>query len=82
MCLGIPGKIVAVEDDELRMARVEFGGIVKEACLAYVPEARAGDYVIVHAGFAISRVDEQQARQVFAYLEAIEERGDPPEHKS
>ncbi len=82
MCLGIPGKILAVEDDELRMARVEFGGIVKEACLAYVPEARAGDYVIVHAGFAISRVDEEQARQVFAYLEAIEERGDSPERKS
>ncbi len=82
MCLGIPGKILNVEDDELRMARVEFGGIVKEACLAYVPEARAGDYVIVHAGFAISRVDEEQARQVFAYLEAIEERGDSPERKS
>lgn len=82
MCLGVPGKILAVEDDELRMARVEFGGIVKEACLAYVPEARAGDYVIVHAGFAISRVDEEQARQVFAYLAEINGLDDPAERKS
>lgn len=82
MCLGIPGKVLTVEEDgELRMARVEFGGIVKEACLAYVPEAHAGDYVIVHAGFAISRVDEEQARQVFAYLEEIEERAYPSERK-
>src|SRR5579884_2011673 len=63
MCLGIPGRVIAIEDDELRMGRVEFGGVVKEACLAYVPEAHAGDYGIVHAGFAISRVDEAQARQ-------------------
>jgi hydrogenase expression/formation protein HypC len=82
MCLGIPGKVLTVEEDgELRMARVEFGGIVKEACLAYVPEARAGDYVIVHAGFAISRVDEEQARQVFAYLEEIGEHAYPSERK-
>jgi hydrogenase expression/formation protein HypC len=82
MCLGIPGKILTIEeDDELRMARVEFGGIVKEACLAYVPEARAGDYVIVHAGFAISRVDENEARQVFAYLEEISDRGGTAERK-
>jgi hydrogenase expression/formation protein HypC len=82
MCLGVPGKVLAVEDDELRMARIEFGGIVKEACLAYVPEARPGDYVIVHAGFAISRVDEEQARQVFAYLAEINGLEDPVERKS
>lgn len=82
MCLGIPGKVLDIGDDDLRMARVEFGGIVKEACLAYVPEARAGDYVIVHAGFAISRVDEDQARQVFAYLEALDEGGDTEGRKS
>ncbi len=75
MCLGIPGKVLDVGDDDLRMGRVEFGGIIKEACLAYVPDARAGDYVIVHAGFAISCVDEVQARQVFAYLEALDEEG-------
>ena len=71
MCLGVPGKILTVEEDEMRMARVDFGGIVKETCLAYTPEARVGGYVIVHAGFAISRVDEEQARQVFVYLEEI-----------
>jgi len=82
MCLGIPGKVLTVEEDgELRMGRIEFGGIVKDACLAYVPEARVGDYVIVHAGFAISRVDEEQARQVFAYLEEIEERAYSSERK-
>jgi len=83
MCLGIPGRVIDIENDELRMGRVEFGGVVKEACLAYVPEAHAGDYVIVHAGFAISRVDEAQARQIFAYVAQIENRDDEPlERKS
>lgn len=82
MCLGVPGKILTVEEDELRMARVDFGGIVKETCLAYMPEARVGDYVIVHAGFAISRVDEEQARQVFVYLEEIGKLAEPLGRKS
>ncbi|MBE3603173.1 HypC/HybG/HupF family hydrogenase formation chaperone [bacterium] len=73
MCLGVPGKVLSIGDDELRMGRVDFGGIVKEACLACVPEAVIGDYVIVHAGFAISRVDEVEAARVFQYLERIEE---------
>lgn len=74
MCLGVPGKVLSVDgDDELRMGRVDFGGIVKEACLACVPEAVVGDYVIVHAGFAISRVDEVEAARVFKYLERLEE---------
>jgi hydrogenase expression/formation protein HypC len=76
MCLGIPGKVLSVADDELRTGRVDFGGIVKEACLACVPEARAGDYVIVHAGFAISRVDEHEAARVFDYLRQMEELGE------
>jgi hydrogenase expression/formation protein HypC len=71
MCLAIPGKVLAIEENDLRIARVEFGGIVKEASLACVPEARPGDYVLVHAGFAISRVDEEQAQRVFAYLKEI-----------
>jgi len=76
MCLGIPGKIVSTYvQDELPMGKVEFGGIVKEACLAYTPEAQAGDYVIVHVGFAISRVDESEAREIFSYLEEIGEKG-------
>ncbi len=73
MCLGIPGKVVSVGVDELRLARIDFGGIIKDACLAYVPEAEPGDYVIVHAGFAISRVDEAEARRVFEYLDCMEE---------
>jgi len=75
MCLAIPGQILAVEgaDPLTRMGRVSFGGIVKEVSLAYVPEATVGDYVIVHVGFAISKVDEQEAQQVFAYLEQMDE---------
>ncbi len=76
MCLGVPGKVLSVEGDELRSARIDFGGIVKDACLAYVPEAVAGDYVIVHAGFAISRVDEAEARRVFEYLDSMEQLGE------
>ena len=78
MCLAIPGKILSVSGTEplRRMGRVSFGGIVKEASLAYVPDADVGDYVIVHAGFAISQVDEQEALQVFQYLKEIEELGE------
>jgi hydrogenase expression/formation protein HypC len=74
MCLGIPGKIIKIyEQDDLPMGKVEFGGIAKETCLAYTPEAGLGDYVIVHAGFAISCVDEKEAQEVFAYLAEIGE---------
>ena len=63
MCLAIPGKIERISGDDplTRMGHVNFGGILKEACLAYVPEATVGDYVIVHVGFALSRVDEAEA---------------------
>lgn len=71
MCLGIPGEVKSIVDGTLRMGRVAFGGIVKEVCLAYVPEAEVGDFVIVHAGFAISRVDREQAARVFSYLEEL-----------
>jgi hydrogenase expression/formation protein HypC len=74
MCLAIPGKILSIQGDDLtRMGKVDFGGIAKEACLAYVPEARPGDYVIVHAGFALSRVDEEEANKVFEYLREMDE---------
>jgi len=74
MCLGIPGKLVEVySQDNLPMGKVEFGGILKEICLAYTPEARVGEYVIVHVGFAISRIDEAEAEEIFSYLEEIEE---------
>jgi len=73
VCLGIPGRVLSVSEGDLRLARVEFGGIIKEVCLAYVPEAGVGDYVIVHVGFAISRVDAADAARVFSYLDEIEE---------
>jgi hydrogenase expression/formation protein HypC len=80
MCLGIPGKILEVfERDDLPMGKVEFGGIAKDVCLAYTPEAKVGDYVIVHVGFAISQVDEHEAQEIFSYLEEIEEAGLLPE---
>jgi hydrogenase expression/formation protein HypC len=73
MCLGIPGKVIEVFDrDGLPSAKVEFGGIVKEACLAYTPEAQVGDYVIVHVGFAISKVDESEAAEILSYLQQID----------
>ncbi|MGD8997637.1 MAG: HypC/HybG/HupF family hydrogenase formation chaperone [Anaerolineae bacterium] len=69
MCLGVPGRIVETQEGGLmRMGKVDFGGITREVCLAYVPEADIGDYVIVHAGFAISRVDEAEAQETLALL--------------
>ena len=75
MCLAIPRKIESVENEGelMRTGKVSFSGIVKEVNLAYVPEAKIGDYVLVHVGFAISTVDEQEAMQVFEYLKEIEE---------
>jgi hydrogenase expression/formation protein HypC len=72
MCLGIPGKLLDTYDTNgLRMGRVQFGGIVREACLAYVPEASVGDYVVVHVGFAISRVDQEEALRTYKLLEEM-----------
>jgi len=72
VCLGIPGKITEEFDaNGLRMAKVQFGGIVREACLQYVPEARVGDYVVVHVGFAISQLDEEEALRTYRLLEEI-----------
>ena len=74
MCLAVPGKILSVHgEDFARMARVSFGGIVKEISLAYVPEANVGEYVIVHVGFAISVVDEAEALLTFEYLKKMGE---------
>lgn len=77
MCLAVPGKILSIEsptDSPLdRVARVSFGGIVKEINLAYTPDAQIGDYVIVHVGFALNTVDEQEALRVFEYLEMMDE---------
>ena len=77
MCLAVPGKVMSVSGDDLdRCGKVSFGGVVKEVNLAYVPEAQAGDYVIVHVGFALSKVDEAEAQRVFGYLEEMGELGE------
>jgi hydrogenase expression/formation protein HypC len=77
MCLAVPGKIISVSGLDLaRQARVDFGGILKEVNLAYVPEAQVGEYVLVHVGFAISVVDEEEAGKVFGYLKEMGELGE------
>lgn len=75
MCLAVPGKIISIDatDPVMRTGKVNFGGIVKEINLAYVPEAEVGNYVIVHVGFAISIVDEEEANRVFEYLREMDE---------
>jgi hydrogenase expression/formation protein HypC len=74
MCLGIPGKLLEVyQRDDLPMGKVEFGGIARETCLAYTPEAAVGDYVLVHVGFALSQLDEDEAQEIFSYLEQLAE---------
>ncbi len=75
MCLSVPGKIESISGDDplTRSGRVNFGGVVKEISLAYVPEAQVGEYVIVHVGFAISKVDEAEAQKVFGYLKEMGE---------
>ena len=78
MCLAVPGQVLSITDATslMRLGKVSFGGIVKDVSLAYVPDAQVGDYVIVHVGFAISRLDEQEAAQVFAYLQQLDSEGD------
>jgi len=87
MCLAVPGQVESIhEDNGTRMGRVNFGGVVKEICLAYLPDIAVGDYTIVHVGFAISKIDEASARatlQTFADLGLLEEglaelRGEAP----
>ena len=75
MCLAIPGKVTSISGDDplMRSGKVDFGGILKDVSLAYVPEVKVGDYVIVHVGFALSRVDEAEANQVFEYLREMQE---------
>ena len=75
MCLAIPGKVLSVSGDDplTRMGKIDFSGVIKEASLAYVPEVNVGDYVIVHVGFALSKVDEAEAQKVFGYLKQIGE---------
>ncbi|MDX1616061.1 MAG: HypC/HybG/HupF family hydrogenase formation chaperone [Candidatus Promineifilaceae bacterium] len=72
MCLGVPGKIVEIyERGGLRMGQIDFGGVKREACLAYVPEAEVGEYTVIHVGFAISRLSEEEAQETLALLREI-----------
>jgi hydrogenase expression/formation protein HypC len=79
MCLAVPGQILSIEgDDELtRQGRVAFGGIIKLVNLAYAPEAAIGDYVLVHAGFAIAIIDAEESRRTLAYLAEMEPEAPP-----
>jgi hydrogenase expression/formation protein HypC len=81
VCLGIPGRVIEVYDaDGVRMGRVDFAGIIKDVCLAYVPEVEVGDYTIVHVGFAITQLDEESAQEslrLFAELGMVEEELNP-----
>lgn len=72
MCLAVPGRIEKIfQKDGLKMARVDFGGVIREVCLDYVPEAKVGDYCIIHVGFAISLLSEQEAQETLAMLKDI-----------
>ncbi|MBN9121102.1 MAG: HypC/HybG/HupF family hydrogenase formation chaperone [Planctomycetes bacterium] len=77
MCLGIPGKVIdTYREHDVLMGRVDFGGVVKRVCLEHVPEVRAGEYVLVHVGFALSRIDEVEAARVFALLIELNQLGE------
>jgi len=80
MCLGIPGKVVELfRDHDVLMGKVDFGGIRKQVCLEFVPEIAVGEYAIVHVGFALSRIDETEARQIFKLLGELEKQELQPE---
>jgi hydrogenase expression/formation protein HypC len=78
MCLAIPGKLIEIttNPEGVRMGRANFGGIVKQICLEYTPEVEMGDYVLVHVGFALSKVDEEIAQRTYETLKAMEQLGD------
>ena len=77
MCLGVPGKVIEIyESNGMKMGKVDFVGVVRETCLAYVPEIELGDYTLIHVGFAISRIDEEEAAEIFSYIEQIGELSD------
>jgi len=72
MCLAVPGRIVAIQEGDLRMGRVSFGLVQKDASLAFVPEAQVGDYVLIHAGMALEVIDEEAAHKVFEALRELD----------
>lgn len=74
MCLAIPGRISGLHDSAgVPMAKVDFSGITRDACMSYLPDARVGDYVLVHVGFAISKLDEEEAATTYQYLSELDQ---------
>ncbi len=74
MCLGIPGKVVEIyREHDILMGKVDFGGLFKRVCLEHVPTVRIGEYVLVHVGFALNTIDEEEARRVFAFLDEMKQ---------
>lgn len=72
MCLGVPGKITEIYTvDDLKMGKIDFGGVFREACLSYTPEAQIGDYALIHVGFALNLISEEEAKETLALLEQI-----------
>jgi len=77
MCLGIPAKVLELyENNGIQMGKVDFGGVIKEICLAYVPEVKVGDYTLIHVGFALNIIDEQEAMETMELLKQIEALGE------
>ena len=77
MCLGIPGKVIELyQSNGMKMAKVDFGGVIKEACMEYLPEVKLGDYTIIHVGFGLNILDEQEARETLDLLKQIDALGD------
>lgn len=78
MCLAIPGKLIEIASDSngVRMGKANFGGIVKQVCLEYTPEVQTGDYVLVHVGFALSKVNEEEAARTYKLLEELKQLGE------
>lgn len=73
MCLGIPGKVIEIyQQEEMKMGKVDFGGVVKEACLEFLPDIQVGDYTIIHVGFGISQLDEEEAQRTMEMLREME----------
>lgn len=72
MCLGVPGKIIDIyQQGDLQMGKIDFGGVTREACLAYVPEAQIGDYTVIHVGFALHLISEEEAQETLSLLREI-----------
>jgi hydrogenase expression/formation protein HypC len=83
MCLGIPGKVVETYHEHgVLMGKVDFGGVCKRACLEHVPDVKVGEYVVIHVGFALSRIDETEAQRVFEFLKSMDQLGELGEEPS